>query len=242
VRRRILTIALAVLLALAGTGAVLVYVQQADTRALAGQAAVQVLVAQRQIPSGTPASSALSEGLLATQTLPAQSVPAAAVRSLGGQGSLVTSSDIQPGQLLLRQMLVPAAQLNGALAVPSGMVAVTVDLCVPESVAGNLHPGSQVAVYGTTGSSGLSASAGCSGQHQQQAGAHTRLVLPKVEVLSIGEAAAGQASTQSGATVAQSSSQAAPNATLVTVAVSQVNAARLIQLAVSGLPYLALVK
>ena len=61
--RRILTIALAIVLAIIGTGAVLLYVKQADKRALAGQKAVTVLVAAQQIPAGTPASTALADGM-----------------------------------------------------------------------------------------------------------------------------------------------------------------------------------
>ncbi|MGE5133158.1 MAG: RcpC/CpaB family pilus assembly protein [Gemmatimonadota bacterium] len=254
-KRRVLTVLLAVLLAVIGTGAVLAYVRQADARALAGQKAVRVLVAQQQIPAGTAAGAAFRDGMLTSEVLPASSVPAEAVGSVGpGLAGLVSSTDIPSGQVLLRPMLVPAAQVTGALAIPAGMVAVTISLCIPEAVAGNLHPGSQVAVFTTagtaaTGGGGLTASAGCSGQHQQQgAAAHSRLVLPSVEVLSTGQATAaapaGSAAASSTASAQSSSSSAGPGqgGMLVTLAVTQANAARLIQLTVTGLPYLALVK
>jgi pilus assembly protein CpaB len=253
VKRRVLTVLLAVLLAVIGTGAVLAYVRQADARALAGQKAVRVLVAQQQIPAGTAAGAALRGGMLTSEVLPASSVPANAVSSVAPDlAGLVSSTDIPPGQVLLRPMLVPATQVTGALAIPAGMVAVTINLCIPEAVAGNLHPGSQVAVFSTGAAAagtggGLTASAGCSGQHQQQGGAaHSRLVLPSVEVLSTGQAtSAAPASSPAASTASsQSSSPAGPGqgAMLVTLAVTQANAARLIQLTVTGLPYLALVK
>ncbi len=254
-KRRVLTVLLAVLLAVIGTGAVLAYVRQADARAVAGQRAVRVLVAQQQIPAGTAAGAALRDGMLTSEVLPASSVPADAVGTVTPDlAGLVSSTGIASGQVLLRPMLVPATQVTGTLALPAGMVAVTISLCIPEAVAGNLHPGSQVAVFATagtatTGGGGLTASAGCSGQHQQQgAAAHSHLVLPSVEVLSTGQATpaapAGSpaASTASAQSSSSSSAGSGQGAMLVTLAVSQANAARLIQLTVAGLPYLALVK
>ena len=239
-RRRILTVTLAVLLAAFGTAGVLIYVHQANTRALAGQQAVTVLVAKRQIPSGTSALAALRGGLLSSQRLPVSSVPSDAVRAITPElGALVTSAAVAPGQLLLLPMLVPVAQTTSGMAIPAGMVAVTIALCLPEVVAGSVRAGSQVEVFDTYSATGtLTAQPNCSGPHQQQgAGAvHTRVVLPKVLVLTVGAAAAsGQAS--SATTAAAVSSQ---GTVLVTLAVSQDEAGQVIQLTEAGLPYLAL--
>ncbi len=252
-KRRTLTVMLAVLLAVLGTGAVLVYVHQANTRALAGQRAVTALVAQGLVPAGTSASAALHAGLLASQTLPAASVPADAVHSVTPDlSSLVVSSDVQPGQLLLRPMLVSAVQTTGALSIPTGMIAVTIQVCLPEAVAGYVHLGSQVAVFDTYVPHGtLSDSAGCQGQHSQQAqNARTRMVLPKAQVLSVGSAAANAqaasttANTNTGALSGGNSGNTANSSqegpVLVTLAVTQANAERLILVSQTGLPYLAL--
>ena len=67
--RRILTIVLAIVLAIIGTGAVLIYAKGADQRALAGQKAVTVLVATQQIPAGTSASTARANGMLSADAL-----------------------------------------------------------------------------------------------------------------------------------------------------------------------------
>ncbi|MGD0686968.1 MAG: RcpC/CpaB family pilus assembly protein [Streptosporangiaceae bacterium] len=245
-KRRILTIGLAVLLAVFGTAGVLAYVHQSNVRALAGHKAVSVLVAAKEIPSGTSARAALAEGLVSSQTLPASSVPSDAVRSITASlAALVTSAAIAPGQLLLLPMLVTVAQTTSGMAIPAGMEAVTLQLCLTETVADSIHAGSEVAVYDTYSSSGtLTAQPNCSGPHQQQdAGAvHTRIVLPKVLVLSVGESAAGQASSSATST-AFSQSSSAPSAqgtVMVTFAVFQDNAERLIQLSEAGLPYLAL--
>ena len=247
-KRRGLTIALAVLLAVLGTTGVLVYVKHANTRALAGQRAVTVLVAKNTIPSGTSAGDAQDQGLLTTETLPAASVPADALSAVSPDiRALVTDSQLQPGQLLLRPMLVTAAQVTNGLAIPSGMVAVSILFCVPEAVAGNIHPGSQVAVFDTviTGQSNVNAQAACSGPHQWTAGdtANTKLILAKVTVLEVGPASANsQGNTQSGGTAfGGSGSSNSQNSELVTVAVNQHDAERVIQLTEDGLPYLALV-
>jgi pilus assembly protein CpaB len=251
-KRRRLSIVLAVLLAILGTAGVLVYVRHANDRALAGQRAVTVLIAKRLIPSGTSAADAQQQGLLGSETLPAESVPADALTALTPDiSALVTDAEVQPGQLLLRPMLVTAAQVTSGLAIPNGMVAISIMFCVPEAVAGFIHVGSQVAVFDTVASSSsntssnssnstLSAQAACGGPHQQQGGltATTKLVLPQVMVLDIGPA---PASSQSGGTATNGTSSSGNQGTeLVTVAVSQQDAERLIQLTEDGLPYLAL--
>src|SRR5215469_7738254 len=153
--KRALTIGLAVLLAILGTIGVLVYVNQANTRALAGQRAVSVLVAKSLIPAGTSAADAQVQGLLTLERLPASSVPDGTLASVTPDvGGLVTDANVEPGQLLLRPMLVTAAQSANGLAVPPGMFAISIQFCVPEAVAGNVHPGSEVAVFYTTVPSG----------------------------------------------------------------------------------------
>jgi pilus assembly protein CpaB len=247
-KRRGLTIALAVLLAILGTAGVLAYVNHANARALAGQQAVTVLVAKSLIPSGTSAADAQRQGLLGTERLPAASVPADALTAVTPDiSALVTDSDVQPGQLLLHPMLVTKAQVTNGLGIPNGMVAVSILFCVPEAVAGNVQPGSQVAVFDTivSGNANVTAQSACAGPHQWIAGdtASTKLILPRVTVLVVGPASAnGQGSPKSGSTAfGSSSSNSSQSSELVTVAVSQNDAARLIQLTEDGLPYLALV-
>ncbi|MHB1593085.1 MAG: Flp pilus assembly protein CpaB [Streptosporangiaceae bacterium] len=250
--RRILTIGLAIVLALAGTGAVLLYVKRADQRAIAGQKAVSVLVATQQIPAGTPAGTALSDGMLVSEKLPAASVPANALRSLSpAVRPLVASADIPSGELLLRPMLVTSVQATSGVAIPAGMVAVTIALCMPESVAGYVRPGSEVAIFDTygaragSGSGTLTAQANCSGPHQQQdyGSLVTRMLLPKVQVISVGPAAAGSGtatSTTNTAFAQNGNSSTQQGMVLVTLAVDQADAERVINVAEGGLPYLAL--
>lgn len=248
-RRRGVAITVAVVLAIFGTVGVLAYVNHANARALAGQRAVTVLIAKQLIPVGTSAGNAKQNGLLGTETLPAKSVPADAITSVTPDISgLVTNADLQPGQLLLRPMLVTSAQASTGFSIPSGKIAISLLFCLPEAVAGNVRPGSEVAVFNTyvsgggSGGGGMSASTSCSGPHQAAAGVSvkTKLILPKVTVLAVGTASANtqQGGSQSGSTSSSSSSQGTE---LLTVAVSQSDAERLIELSQDGLPYLALV-
>ena len=99
-----------------GTGAVLAYAKRADQRAIFGQKAVSMLVATGAIPAGTSATDALDNGMLVRQSsCRPSSVPVDAVRSLTTDlAKLVTSYAMPPAQLLLRSMLVTAAQVTGA--------------------------------------------------------------------------------------------------------------------------------
>jgi pilus assembly protein CpaB len=241
-KRRVLTIVLALVLAVIGTAGVLAYVNGASARAMTGLKAVTVLVAQREIPAGTSAGAAQQAGSLRGETLPARSVPADAVGSITAElSSLVMSSDVMPGQLLLRPMLVPAAQVSGGLAIPDTMLAVTIPLCLPQAVAGYVHAGSQVAIFDTVSTKSMNSQQSCNqaGQSQQtqvSGTVVTRVVLPRVQVLSVGSGAAASGGSSSGT----SAGSQAQGAVLVTFAVDQSDAERVIQLTETGLPYLGL--
>lgn len=252
-RRRLLIASLALLLAAVGTGGVLSYIKQADARAIAGMKAVSVLVAQKQIPSGTTAATALRNGMFASETLPASSVPANALSTVpAALSSLVLSAALPAGQVLLRPMLVTPIQTTSGLPIPPGLMALTVDFCLPEVVAGAVQAGSEVAVFDTVGNGGqLAAVPGCTGAHDQVAGNNrTRVVLSRVEVLSVGTAPppgqaaqTGQTGTSPPATTAfggGGSTSSTQSGTMVTLAVTQAQAERLIQLTETGMPYLAL--
>lgn len=249
--RRILTIVVAIILALVGVVAVLAYVKQADQRALAGQQPVYVYVAAQQVPAGTSASTAKADGMLVRQKLPAKSVPADAVRSIGqANGSLVLSDSLPSGQLLLQPMLVTSVLSSTGLAIPKGMVAVTIPLCVPQAVAGFVSPQSQVAIFDTVFTGKQSGQLSC-GSSSQVSGdptqARTRIVLQRVTVLAIGTASANARATATSSvfggssTTSTASSDPSPQGSiLVTLAVDQNDAERVITLAQAGIPWLAL--
>jgi pilus assembly protein CpaB len=194
------------------------------------------MVAQRLIPAGTTASAAVQEGLLASQRLPASAVPNDAVRVLTSSLSpLVLSGDVQPGELLLRTALVSrSAGVNtnaSGLSIPAREVAVSLPFCLTAAVAGKVQAGSQVAVfdtYATSARTNVGQNCGGSSSTQPDINAiNTQVVLPRVSVISVSSSSGGRSSAGTGAE-------------LVTFAVSQADAQRLITLSQVGIPYLAL--
>lgn len=249
-QRRTLTIALAAVLAFAGAVAVLVYVHQANNRAVAGLKAAQVIIAKTLIPAGTSLHAAQAQGLISSEKVPIASIPPSAVLSVTAQNErLVVSAAVQPGQLLLQPMLETAAQVTGGVAIPPGMVAVSIEVCLPAAVAGYVSPGSDVAVFDTypvkqgKGTSSAQVQETCNVSHTAQTSGTvaTEIVLPRVEVISVGTG--GSQAASSGAAFGGGSSAnsvASAGAMLVTFAVSQADAERLITIEQTGLPYLAL--
>ena len=239
-----LTVALAALLAVVGIVAVLAYVGQANKRAIEGMKAVSTLVAKDAIPAGTSANDALHRGLLVAEQLPASSVPADAVHTVTPDiAQLVTSYAVQPGQLLLHSMLVPATQVTGAIAIPQGKMAVAVQVCLAADVAGYVQAGSNVAVFDTYGGGqGLQQTCDVAHQAQSIGSVYTRMLLPRVEVLSVAPAPASQSTTSSSGTVlaGNGSSSGSQGTVMVTLAGSQADMERLILADQAGLLYFAL--
>jgi pilus assembly protein CpaB len=180
-KRHVLVLGLALVLATVGTLAVLQYVRQADARALAGKDAMTVLVADQLVPAGTRAGDA--QRMLRAEPMPADSVPADALGAIGPDlASLVAAADIQPGQLVLRALFVDELPASSPLPIPAGRVAVTVQLGLPQDVAGYVTRGAEVAVFDT----GTDTETG------------TRLLIPRITVLAVGPAQAdGQPAEQS---------------------------------------------
>jgi pilus assembly protein CpaB len=206
--------------------------------------AVSAYVATAQIPSGTVADVAVRDGLLVRQQFPASSVPAEAVHSITPSlSALVLTSGLASGQMLLSPMLGASVQTASALPIPTGMVAITLQFCVQQAVANYVTPGSQIAVFNTfvngkpTGGACSVGSASSGGTQPQ-----TRLVLPKVLVLAVGEGTATPPSSTNTTAdgPATSSSGSTPSTIYLTMAVSQKDAETLIELGESGSPYLAL--
>jgi pilus assembly protein CpaB len=251
-----LTITLAAVLGLVGVVAVFAYVRQADERAVNGVKAETVMVAAGAIPAGTSLTKAQQDHLLGTEKLPTSSLSTPAVQSVTASNEhLVMTANVAQGQVLLQNMLAPAASVtaSGSFIVPPGMVAVAVDLCITEAVGNYLAAGSEVAVFDTIAGKGSQVQRGCQAQHDilnsdviaRPGGAATLLVLQKAEVLAVGQNPAA-ANTSGGNNVTASadpsssslSSQAGEE--FVTLAVDQADAERLILIDEVGMPYLAL--
>lgn len=222
--RRIVAIMLAVLLAVLGTTAVLFYVNKADARALEGQKAVSVLVAKEPIPAGTTAK--LAKTVLSPERMPAASVPSDALSRIDDDlAELVTSKDLAPGELLTRRMLVKESN-QSAIVLPEGKLAVTIPVEANSIGEVPLQAGFQVAVFNTfdvgSENGGFTPAAGKDATGNQA----TRLLLPKVQVISV---VAQKASADE-----KSAKSSGFDMHLVTVAVTQAEAERLIHVLKTG--------
>jgi len=238
--RRVVTITIASLLAVLGTAGVFGYVSQADSRALAGQQAVSVVIADSRIPAGTTAHDAEAAGLIRTDRLPATSVPQDALSSIGADlDALVASGDIMAGMVVLRPMFVPVADFTSGLDIPDGKIAVTVPVDAPQRVGGAIEAGSKVAVFDTFNvleGQQVPTPAGDRLQEQHEYNKATRLLLAGVEVRSVQSVAEVSAKTDQATEDQQRSTAMA----LVTFVVTQAEAEKLIHAQQTGTLYLAL--
>lgn len=240
--RRLILFTLALVLALGGTGAVLLYASNADARALAGQETVEVLVASAEVAAGARAEEVKDKVELTT--LPRTAVPAAAMTDLDATAGSVVATNLYPGQVLVPAMFTAdlTAQKVTPLPIPDGQVAVSVALDDPTRVAGFVQPGSEVAVFTTYNADealgrGDDASAG----GLTGPSVTTRLVLPRALVLAVATTPVGPPQESEEGEEAGSGAAASGGATVsVTLALSQADAERMIQVAQAGSPYLAL--
>jgi pilus assembly protein CpaB len=240
--RRIVAVVVALLLAIVGTTAVFSYVKRADARAVEGQEPVKVFIATKLIPKGTKAKDALSKGLMEAQPIPRRAVPNSAMSAVSPTiASQVANSDILAGEVVLSSRFVQELPQTDGMTIPKGMLAVSLELKDPARVAGLLQVGSQIAVFDTYNlldptKPGIPAGDHISDNHD--AIRETRLLLEKVQVLAIGtNTAAPQPSPSPSSDSAKKDDT--PSA-LVTVAVTQAEAEKLIHGIQTGTLYFAL--
>ena len=246
--RRITTISAALVLALLGTLLVVVYVGRADARALDGVQTVTVLVAKEPLKKGQTLASAKAAGLLAEEMLPRKVVPAAALTTVqAADEALVFANDVTPGEVIQRPRLVANVEPPDKLVIPAGKLAVTVRLEDPARVSSFVEVGSDIAVFDSynvfEGNEGGSwTPSGDRLADQPQANKATRVLLPRVEVLAVGRSFTEGAPPPPADDAASGTTAPAEDKTLtlITVAVDQREAEKLIHGTQTGTLYLGL--
>jgi len=226
-RRSLLLIAAVVL---AGLGASLVfwYAHNADQRAAQDQTLRPVLVATTTIPAGTTAASLVGSSSVELRQVAAASLAPGAISDLTAVRTLTTLSPLFAGeQLLIAEFGAPTALTS--LPIPAGLMAVSVQLGDPERVAGFVTAGSQVAVFVTIANTDPATSA--------RAPDITEILLTRVPVIGVGNTSVvTQTSTNS---TGQQNTEQIPK-TILTLAVTQDQATRLIHATQKGSLYFAL--
>jgi len=226
-----------------GTGAVFLYASKADSRALADQKPVSVLVAKKTIPAGTTAGEASAQGLLRLIEVPRAVVPQDALADVSSVKDDVALTDIFPGEMLLRPKFVAEGSV-GTLPIPGDRMAISVQLNDPQRVAGFVQPGSEVAIFDTydvengnvTATVTSSRSVNVSGSKVDKA---TRLLLARVTVVAVGPTSLRKSSSDKNDGKAVVDDKPVTTAVL-TVAVTAHEAEKLVHAAQTGQVYFAL--
>jgi pilus assembly protein CpaB len=215
--RRIVAITVAIALAALGAAGGLFLILTADKRAQDRLTdGVTIAVAGQNLSVGTTGAKLRQSKLVTYERVARALVPEDAVTDFdtGAYDGQVLTSNIVGGTMLLKGNFGDRASDASGLALPDGMMAVTVQTGSPQQVAGYVHVGSEVVMFLTYS---VVDSNGAKTNEQR-----TQVLLPKVQVLAIG----GPNSSQSNL--------------LVTVAVTPGDAERLIEGLSHGTLYLGL--
>ena len=231
-KRRVLGLIGAVVLALVGTIAIVAYVQGADDRALASEATVKVLVVQDNVPAGTPASELGDRVKLekVTEKVRAEG----AVSNTKALGEEVASATLVPGEQVVKARFVAPSVYHArgaSVEVPPNLEQVTLSLAPERALGGVLTPGQTVAVTASFDS--------IDGQPKS-----THTILQKVLVTNVQLADRAKADSQNSSTTDQPKTVEPGNAPtgvlLVTLAVDAPSLERVAFAAEHGTVWLSL--
>jgi pilus assembly protein CpaB len=228
---RVLAILIAVVLALVATAALVVYVNGADRRAIAGQEPEQVWVAVKPIPAGTTGLNAKNTGLIDLVAMPSRNAATNAVRSLNQIQNKVAAVNIVPEEQLLLSRWVGPEEFGGRglLPIPREHQAVSVGVELTRQVAGFVTPGDLVS---------LVVSMSRDGQGGEKVDT-SQFLLKNVQVLAVGTTALSNASSK-GAGGRVNQGKGSQTLTAITLAVEDGDVPRVVYAAEYGSIYLTL--
>lgn len=151
-KRRIIAVIAALVLAVVGFGLVFSYVHGADARAVESQHPVTAFVVKKLVPAGTSLEQAESQGMIAATKVAQSGRPAGVLSAVdrSNQG-LVATTDIQPGEFVMSARFGTSPVSQKAIGVPNGKVAIAVQLTDPQRVGQFITPGSHIVIYATHG-------------------------------------------------------------------------------------------
>jgi pilus assembly protein CpaB len=209
--RRKALLAVAAVIAALGTLLVFLYVRGADSRADERYSAVQVLRIVKPIAVGETVEAAQAAGKIELGTVPQKDLLPGALTGTEPIAGKVAVAAIYPGEQLISSKFGDAGT-GSALTIPKGKIAISVNLSDPARVAGFVNPGDKVAIFLT-------------------AAGYTRLLLPNIQIIGAGTTTM-VATTTTDPAGAQSTDQLPK--TLLTLAVSQAEAERILFASTSG--------
>ena len=149
-KTRIIGAFVALILAVGGAFALIVYVRGADARAADGAETTEIFIVQETIPEGT-AGDGVAE-FVKLDSVPVRNVAEGTVTDLDEIAGLVADADLLPGEQLLEARFIDPLELaaRGEVPVPEGMQQVSFALPVQRMAGGLVKAGSTVGVVVTT--------------------------------------------------------------------------------------------
>lgn len=136
----------AVVLAVLGIAALVVYTNDANDRAFEGTQLVSVIQVVDEIPAGTKADDL--GGAVKVVKLPEAAVPATALTTLDPVSAQVTTAKLVPGEVLVADRFGTTAEINGGekVTIPKGMQEVTIKVASVRALDGKLSEGDTVGI------------------------------------------------------------------------------------------------
>lgn len=137
----------ALVVALVGTVLLVIYVQGADKRALAGTETETVYVVEKAVAAGTSAEKL--SGSVVKKEVPKLAVASDSVSNLNDLSDKVTAVALVPGEQLLSTRMVAANAFHGPsrVQVPEGLQEVTLKLPIERVAGGTVKAGDTVGVF-----------------------------------------------------------------------------------------------
>lgn len=221
--RRTVLLLVAALIAALGTSLVFLYVRGVDARADQRYDAVEVLTAVETIEAGESLQEAQSAGKIEMGTVTRGQVLTGVQTSTTDIGDEVALTTVYPGEQIISGKFGDPGDQE-ALTIPDRKMAISVELTDPARVSGFVKPGAEVAIF-------------VSSEKEAQtfltdAPQFTRLVLPRVTVVGVGDTTLVAKTTTTAEDGAQTIEEIPQ--TLLTIAVDQGDAERVLFAAKNG--------
>ena len=224
-KSRLLAGTAAAVLALIGAIVIFVYAQGADERAVQGLEPKDVLVVQTAVPAGTPVETLTAA--VALQKLPGAAVAQSALRSLDESAGKVTAVDLHPGEQLLAERLIAPEELKnkGSVKVPDGLQEISFQLEPQRVVGGRITPGDLVGIFISLDKGGIEAKAD---KETTELAIHKTLVTAVQRAPQASGAAPSSSASPDPNSPDPNDTQLPNGSLLLTVAVSDINASKII--------------
>jgi pilus assembly protein CpaB len=147
-RRNVVGVVLALILATIGTVALVVYVSRAEERAREGEELVEVYVVETLIPAGTPSEQI--EPALRIEEVPLKVRPENSIDNLANLAGQVAGVDLVPGEQVLESRFITRSNFANrevGVDVPDDKIEITLALDPERAIGGLLLPGDTVSIF-----------------------------------------------------------------------------------------------